>query len=70
MSFCSELKNDLCIEKQSGCCQVAECYGFMLFGRSFSFKNISLITENEKISARYIKYLKKNFYFLSKNFPF
>ena len=61
MSFCSELKNDLCIEKQSGCCQVAECYGFMLFGRSFSFKNISLITENEKISARYIKYLKKNF---------
>ncbi|MBR2043573.1 MAG: DNA-binding protein WhiA [Clostridia bacterium] len=61
MSFCSELKNDLCIEKRSGCCQVAECYGFMLFGRSFSFKNISLITENEKISARYIKYLKKNF---------
>ena len=61
MSFCSELKNDLCFEKQADCCQVAECYGFMLFGRSFSFKNISLITENENISNRYIKFLKKNF---------
>ena len=61
MSFCSELKNDLCFEKQPSCCQVAECYGFMLFGRSFSYKNISLITENENISGRYIKFLKKNF---------
>lgn len=61
MSFCSELKNDLCLEKQPSCCQVAECYGFMLFGRSFSYKNISLITENENISGKYIKYFKKHF---------
>lgn len=61
MSFCSELKNDLCFEKQSNCCSVAECYGFMLFGRSFSYKNISLITENQNIANRYIKFFKKNF---------
>lgn len=61
MSFCSELKNDLCKEKNSTCCQVAECYGFMLFGRSFSYKNISLITENKKIADRYSLFFKKNF---------
>lgn len=61
MSFCSELKNDLCREKVGSCCQVAECYGFMLFGRSFSYKNISLSTENKNISDRYIRLLKKNF---------
>ncbi len=61
MSFCSELKNDLCIEKQPECCKIAECYGLMLFGHTFSYKNISIITENEQISKRYIKYLKTNF---------
>ncbi len=61
MSFCSELKNDLCKEKKSVCCQVAECYGFMLFGRSFSYKNISLITENKNIADRYSLFFKKNF---------
>lgn len=61
MSFCSELKNDLCIEKQSVCCSTAECYGLMLFGHTFSYKDISIITENERISKRYIKYLKTNF---------
>ena len=61
MSFCSELKNDLCIEKQPECCKIAECYGLMLFGHTFSYKNISIITENENISKRYIKYLKTNF---------
>ena len=61
MSFCSELKNDLCREKNKVCCQVAECYGFMLFGRSFSYKNISLITENKNIADRYSLFFKKNF---------
>ncbi|MBE6729041.1 MAG: DNA-binding protein WhiA [Ruminococcaceae bacterium] len=61
MSFCSELKNDLCKEKKGVCCQVAECYGFMLFGRSFSYKNISLITENKNIAERYTSFFKKNF---------
>ena len=61
MSFCSQLKDDLCKLKTGNCCQVAECYGFMLFGRSFSYKNISLSTENKNISDRYIRLLKKNF---------
>ncbi len=61
MSFCSELKNDLCKEKPKGCCQVSECYGFMLFGRSFSYRNISLLTENKNIADRYRDFLKHNF---------
>ncbi|MEE0946733.1 MAG: DNA-binding protein WhiA [Acutalibacteraceae bacterium] len=61
MSFCSELKNDLCKEKFKSCCQIAECYGFMLFGRSFSYKNISLLTENKNIADRYKSFLKNNF---------
>lgn len=61
MSFCSELKNDLCKIKNAQCCQVAECYGFMLFGRSFSYRNISLLTENKNIADRYSHFLKQNF---------
>ena len=66
MSFCSELKNDLCKDKNNDSCQVAECYGFMLFGRSFSYKNISLITENKNIANRYSRFLKKNFAIIPK----
>lgn len=61
MSFCSELKNELCKIKPSLCCQVAECYGLMLFAKSFSYKDISLLTENKNISDRYVKFLKQNF---------
>ncbi|HEX2986336.1 MAG TPA: DNA-binding protein WhiA [Caproiciproducens sp.] len=37
MSFSSEVKNELCrTMPQNSCCQKAECYGLLLFGRSFS----------------------------------
>ena len=61
MSFCSQLKDELCSIKESRCCLVAECYGLMLFGRSFSYREISIRTENKNIKERYVSHLKNNF---------
>ncbi len=53
MSFSRELKTNLCELRMSECCKIAECYGFMLFGQSFSAKKISLLTDNERVASRY-----------------
>lgn len=53
MSFCSEVKNELLSIRPSACCKSAYVYGFMLFGRSFSIKKISLQTGNENIAKGY-----------------
>lgn len=58
MSFSSRLKDELCSIRPSGCCKAAECYGMLMFSRSFSFDNISILTENEQVAARYAKLLK------------
>ncbi len=50
MSFASELKKELCkAVPQNSCCQKAECYGLLLFGKSFHLLNISLKTENNAL---------------------
>ncbi len=50
MSFASELKKELCkVAPQNSCCQKAECYGLLLFGKSFQPLNISLKTENNAL---------------------
>jgi DNA-binding protein WhiA len=46
MSFSSETKNELCKIVPQRCCRKAECYGLLLFGRSFSPAAVSLTTEN------------------------
>lgn len=53
MSFCSEVKNELIAIRPQGCCKPSYAYGFMLFGRSFSFKAISLQTANENVAKAY-----------------
>ncbi len=53
MSFSRDLKTQLCENKSSECCRKAECYGFMLFGQSFSVQKISLLTDNEAVAKRY-----------------
>ena len=53
MSFCSEVKNELVGIRPSGCCKPSYTYGFMLFGRSFSIKKISLQTQNEEVANAY-----------------
>lgn len=58
MSFSSRLKDELCSIRPSGCCRLAECYGMLMFSRSFSFEHISILTENEQVAARYASLLK------------
>jgi len=53
MSFCKEVKNELIAIRPSGCCKPSFVYGFMLFGRSFSFKKIVLQTGNENVAKAY-----------------
>ena len=53
MSFCTDVKNELLSVKPSICCKSAYIYGFMLFGRAFSIKKISLQTGNENVAKGY-----------------
>lgn len=47
MSFASETKNELCkMIVPQRCCRKAECYGLLLFGRSFSPAAVTLTTES------------------------
>lgn len=61
MSFSRTLKTELCEIKSSECCRRAECYGFMLFGQSFTAQKISLLTDNEAIAKRYAYLIKHCF---------
>ena len=54
MSFCKDVKNELIAIRPSGCCKPSFTYGFMLFGRSFSFKKICLQTNNENVAKAYV----------------
>lgn len=53
MSFCSEVKNELIALRPQGCCRPSFVYGFMLFGRSFSLKRISIQTGSESVARAY-----------------
>lgn len=53
MSFCKDVKNELAAIKVSVCCKLPLAYGFMLFGRSFSLKRISMQTNNKKTAEYY-----------------
>lgn len=61
MSFSSDVKKELCsIEHKTDCCQRAEAYGILFFGRAFGKDEISLMTEYDYVADRYsdaIKYL-------------
>lgn len=61
MSFCSELKKELCNIKSGDCCLVSECYGFLLTSRKFSYNEITLTTANPYVADRYHKLLKSVF---------
>lgn len=61
MSFCSEVKNELINIRPSACCKPSYIYGFMLFGRSFSIKRISLQTNNENVAKEYAQIIKHTY---------
>lgn len=54
MSFSADVKNELLsIEIENSCCLHAFCYGFLLCSRSFSFREISILTEHRQIAENY-----------------
>ncbi len=61
MSFCSEVKSELSALKLQNCCSVAQCYGLLLFSKSFSYKEISHRTQQHFIAKLYSSTLKNNF---------
>ena len=54
MSFSFETKNEICKNKITKlCCKKGLAYGFLLFGKDFSSKSISIQTENEETAKLY-----------------
>lgn len=60
MSFSSEVKSELLsVEIEKDCCLHAFCYGFLLCSRSFSFREISILTEHKEIAEKYTDTISK-----------
>ncbi len=55
MSFSSDVKKELLTVENAPCCDVAQSYGLLLFGRAFSKTEISILTENSDVAAAYAK---------------
>lgn len=58
VSFSSKLKTDLCKIRPTGCCRFAECYGLLLFGRSFCADDISISTASADTAEAYAYFLR------------
>ncbi len=64
MSFSSEVKAEMCRVPISGkCCAVAECYGILMYGNTFSNSMIKIITESRPFAKRLPKLFKAAFGF-------
>lgn len=54
MSFSSDIKAEICdLQIASACCKKAEALGMLVFGRSFSLSEISMMTELNCVAMRY-----------------
>ena len=61
MSFSQQVKSELCELRTASCCKFAECYGMLLFGRSFSHDNISFLTADKNVCLHLESLLKTCF---------
>lgn len=55
MSYSSDVKKELSTIENNPCCDIAQSYGLLLFGRAFSRSEISILTENSDVAAAYAK---------------
>lgn len=55
MSFSSDVKKELITVENTPCCDIAQSYGLLLFGRAFSKTEISILTENSDVASVYAK---------------
>lgn len=62
MSFSSETKKELCsFVNQNAASRRAECYGFLLFAKIFSYDKIVFNTENPFTAARFMDLMAEQF---------
>ena len=62
MSFASEVREELCRElPEKRCCRIAECYGILLYGNTFSKREIRIVTENQPFAQRLPRLFRKTF---------
>lgn len=62
VSFSSAAKEEICRNlPQKQCCALAECFGILLYGNSFSAENIRIITESREFAYILPKLFKKAF---------
>ncbi len=59
MSFCSDIKNELVEIRPPKRCKLPLIYGFLLFGRSFSYKRISIQTNNRAVADYYADLIRE-----------
>jgi len=60
ISFSSDVKSELARDRiLSQCCLKAQAYGLVLFGRSFSSRSVSFVTENSDTAAIYADSIHK-----------
>ena len=55
MSYSYNTKVELCrLLPESNCCSVAECYGMLLYGNTFSIREIRIVTGNKNLGKRIV----------------
>lgn len=59
MSFCFDVKNELAGIRPPKRCKPPLVYGFLLFGRSFSYKKIAIQTGNESMAEYYSRLINE-----------
>ena len=70
VSFSAAAKAEVCrIVPNRYCCALAECYGILLFGNSFSSDGIKIITESREFAYILPKLFKKAFGFSFDSYP-
>jgi len=55
MSYSYNTKVELCrLMPESSCCAIAECYGMLLYGNTFSVREIRIVTGNKVLGKRIV----------------
>ena len=54
MSFATEVKDELVSFENKECCALAQSYALLLYGRAFSGRELSILTENKTVADAYL----------------
>lgn len=62
MSYASEVREELCRSMPVGhCCNLAECYGILLYCNTFSWQEIRIVTEHRSFAERLPRLFRRTF---------